>query len=892
MVIRPILCRRFIGREAELAYVHERRREAGSRRGGFVLIAGEAGVGKSRLLAEFAASLAKTRWRVGIGRCLEFAQSPYGPILEALARFDPAAAELSSAVSKREQFEHLAAAFERAAARGAIVIAIEDLHWADAASMQFLAYLAGRVARSRILVVASLRPDHVGAEHPGHAALGRIVSAPCCGMVDLRPLGGAHLRAFIDEALGDVQLSETTRRAVARTSDGNPFFVEELLKNAVEHGDDARNAAQLPLSVRAALLERVRPLSDDDRTVLAYAAVIGRRFDLDLLARTLARRAEELVPALLRARGTQLIVEDAPGRFRFRHALTHQAMYGAFLGSQLQDLHRAIALALERSSPDDASLELLAYHWWAAGDAERTARYNEAAADAAARVHAHEDAIVLYERALHAAPARSAARGHIGNKLAALHAVLSSHADAVDAYIAAARVFTAAGDARAAASSLVNAALERHAVGAVDLEPLERFLATTAADEYVARAVAHLGIAQVSLYGYRPAAAEAHLSAVDERARREAVDVELRYRLVAAFAAMIAGDAGAYHDRHAAWLHAARATGDMRAIADALNNGALFFTMLGRFGDAERNLDAARQLARSGKNTLLEAGALAVRAYLSVLRGDLHAARDAVDAVRAMSTDHRVMLAHAAAWGALAGAYLDDDALVAHWFDGMRAEMTPMWKPLYGAAYAELLVRRGRAGEARALLHEAVRLGERPRGIVFTLLAAARYADDADVEHARAALAGAGDAPAEVVESHALALFDAYVHQRRGRAAEAARSAASAVPGLRRLGVRLLEAAALELAGDRDAALALYRACGALHEVRRLEPAAARAGPLTAREREVAALVARGLSNANIARELGIAPKTVERHLGAAYQKLGYSSRARLAARFAPPHEA
>ena len=175
--------------------------------------------------------------------------------------------------------------------------------------------------------------------------------------------------------------------------------------------------------MRATLIERLRPLDERERSVLAHAAVIGRRFQLALLAATLAVPEHAVIPALRRARELQLIEDQGNGEFRFRHALTREAIYGDFLDVEVRPLHRAIGIVLENASIAP-TVESLAYHWWAAGDAERTARYNELAGDAAAHVYAHEDAIAAYERGL--AAAAPAKRAEILQRLADVQIALGS----------------------------------------------------------------------------------------------------------------------------------------------------------------------------------------------------------------------------------------------------------------------------------------------------------------------------------------------------------------------------------------------------------------------------------------------------------------------------------
>jgi DNA-binding CsgD family transcriptional regulator len=288
------------------------------------------------------------------------------------------------------------------------------------------------------------------------------------------------------------------------------------------------------------------------------------------------------------------------------------------------------------------------------------------------------------------------------------------------------------------------------------------------------------------------------------------------------------------------------------------------------------------------------AHAMSAFAYLSI--GDLEGARRAVDAVRALPTDSGVAIAHAASWGTLAGLHLDDDALIEHWYDRLAATISPFGAVIYAAGYAEIMHRRGRTEDAQALLHRAIDFGDAPRGLFMTLLAIARIGAPSDFAKARALLAHAADAPLEVPERPALALFDALVEQRNLRFENVAKPARAAAEGFRRLGYPLLEAAALELTGERAAAFTIYRRLGALADVRRLERSgegadkakpdatAARSGGLSSREGEIATLVARGRSNLEIAHELAISHKTVEKHLGSIYQKLGFSSRAQLAA--------
>ncbi len=909
MIVRPVLCRPFVGRRDELAYLRERRRDAGSSRGGLVLIAGEAGVGKSRLIAEFCRALAYSRWRIAHGPCTEFARRPYGPILDLLSRLDPGGVRLAPAESKRQQLDAIVDRIAALAARTALILVVEDLHWADAATLDLLAHLGPKLQRMRALVLASFRPDDLHPDHPATAGLAKITRASRAGRIDLAPLAGVELRTFIDEALSEFTLPDATRRAIALAGEGNPFFTEELLKSAVERGvrrGENVPRRELPATVKATLLERLRPFDDEERRVVTQAAVIGRTFGVELLATTIGREPLSLLPALRRARDFQLLEELAPMIFRFRHGLTREAIYGDFLGSEVRPLHRAIALALE-GAEGEPPLEGLAYHWWAAGDGPRTLRYNELAGDAAVRVHAHEDAVAFYERALEAHGIEAFVRGAILEKIAERRLALATPEEGYAVMQAAADVFRDAGAFEREAGCRSNAAILAYVIGlSKPSAPLEAMLAHLGDADEPARSRVHLGLAWLdATFGF-PTSAKTHLDRV-ERAALSEPDVALRFHNVAAFVAMLVGDLDTFREEHAEWVDCARRSSSVRALTSARINGAQAFAFFGLHERAQEELDRTLRIAREARMPQTEQGCHAFAAMCHILSGDLARAREDVDAVPP-TTDNHVHAAMAVGWGTLVAAYLGDETMIATWFDGVDLHGAKP-EPEYGAGFAEILVRRGRRDEAAALLERVVPDCEIVRGNVFTLLAVARYGRRGELARAREHLVRAAAGPSETVERPALALFDALVLLRDGDPDAARAPALEAAEGLRRLRIPLLEAAAREAAGDAAGALALFRRCGATSDVRRLsggavpvpEPAAApvpRPAPtpanaqepavaLSVREREIAVLAARGQSNLEIARDLEISHKTVEKHLGSAYQKLGVTSRRELRAHVA-----
>ncbi|GAC1299513.1 MAG: helix-turn-helix transcriptional regulator [Vulcanimicrobiaceae bacterium] len=867
-----------------------------------MLVSGEAGVGKSRLIAEFRDRSAKASARIVLSQCNEFAESPYTPITDILRRIEPATVAWK-AESAPDRFVALVDAFEEAARRKTVIAIIEDAHLADAATLAFLAYLAPRLATIRALFIVTYRPEALHCEHRAHAPIAALSTGAGVGRIALAPFGDSDLRTFMAETLAENDLPDVTLRSISHAAEGNAFFTEELLKNAVEAEREpgaTTRPATLPTSVRAVLIERLAPFEPLERAVLAQAAVIGRFFEIELLASSLDRSPEELLPTLRRARDHQLIEETGPSAFRFRHALTREAIYGSFLQSELAVLHRRIATLLEMQPETERSIEGLAYHWTAAADAERALHYNELAGDAARRLFAYDDAVTAYARAiavLSAATDAGPLHARLLEKIAECQISMGSDTAALDTYARAAAMHHRSGELVKEAECLVRVATLRFRAGdPAATRALESFLARiSAADDRSATTRAHVGLAHIAALRFNASCAEEHLTHVD--ARDLAGDGETRYAFTAtqAMIAYMHGNSIAFAIGLEAWLAAARASTNPRQLAMVHNHGGLYWSILGAQEKALAHIDSALGIARQRNDRMSEASAYAAAGSRLVLMGDIIGVRDAVEALRALRTESALITAHACAWGTLAGIHLGDERLIATCFDRYDGAFPAFGASIYAAGFAEILVARGRSSEARDVLHRAIDYGERPRGIALTLLAVARFGDLADFPRARDHLVRAADAPTDVVERHAIDLFDAYVARRAGDRREASSHARRAAEAFRSLGFPLLEAAALEVAGEVATAVAVYRKLAAHGDLARLGrsvtpgPAATR-GPddrLSVRERQVAELVALGRSNLEIARALAISGKTVEKHLGSIYAKLGLSSRVQLATQIA-----
>src|SRR5450631_188852 len=254
-----------------------------------------------------------------------------------------------------------------------------------------------------MLLVATYRANELGPEHPHFVDFGALGRSRAVASVQLTPLGAQEARDLIDATLRTApgNVGAELRRQVAHIAEGNPIFTEELLKSVVDRQQLQQPDRSLPTTVHAAILEHMRPLTEADRAVLTQAAVIGRGFEANLLAHTLETGVAAVLPVLQRARALQIVEEtDAPTAFRFRHALTREAIYDRLLSAQRRPLHRRIALALETQAAWNASPDALAYHWWAAGDRAKALEYGERGGDGAQALRGYAESIECYERVL------------------------------------------------------------------------------------------------------------------------------------------------------------------------------------------------------------------------------------------------------------------------------------------------------------------------------------------------------------------------------------------------------------------------------------------------------------------------------------------------------------
>ncbi|HEX5503827.1 MAG TPA: AAA family ATPase, partial [Thermomicrobiales bacterium] len=450
------------GRDRELGVLRARLAATLVGRGSLVLIGGEAGIGKTALGEAALAEAIGQGALVLVGRCYDLSETPpYGPWVEAFARalggdgppppdFTGSAATSQAALVAAAR-DYLAAL----AARRPLVLLLDDLHWADPASLDLLRVLARGLAAMPLLLLATYRSDELTRRHPLYALLPTLVREARAERLDLRPLDAVGLRALA-AARYALSPADSARLAdyLGERSEGNPFFAGELLRALAEDGALRRAAggwalgdlagAGVPALLRQVIDARVDRLGEESRALLAVAAVIGQAVPFDLWRAVAGAGEDALAAAAERALEARLLL-DVAGEPRFAHALVREALYAGTLAPRRRALHRRAGEALAAGPAPDP--DAVAHHFRQAGDA-RAAEWLVRAGERAQAAYAYLTAAERYEAALALLEARGADAGARGWLLLRL-AVTRRYADmrrAVGHAEAAARLAAAAGD--------------------------------------------------------------------------------------------------------------------------------------------------------------------------------------------------------------------------------------------------------------------------------------------------------------------------------------------------------------------------------------------------------------------------------------------------------------
>jgi DNA-binding CsgD family transcriptional regulator len=1000
---RPVVCPVLIGRAPHLEGLERYLRQVVENRGQTLLVAGEAGVGKSRFVAEARERAAQHGMAVLEGHCFESHQSlPYGPLIDLLRaaapRERPAGSSMEQLVEaigpgalelvrilpeltplvpgrtpapapehseqeKHRLFRALADGVCRlAAARPALVI-VEDAHWSDDASLDFLGDLARQIATLPILLLVTYRDDEVS------AALSKLLAG-----LDRQRLAAELRLARLDRAeVGEMLqaicgLEHSVRPAVLDAmfsmTDGNPFFLEEVLRSLVAAGDIDVSAPdgpynlrpigrlRVPRSVRDAVERRAAQLSDAGRHILSLAAVAGQRFDVELLKALTGADESGLLQSIKELLAAGLVVEESADRFAFRHALTREAVRAGLLARERKALHRAIAEAIERvHGPSPAALEAhvadLAYHFYEAEVWDRVLPYAPRAGERAQALYAPRAAVEHFTRALEAGRRLDAEPpSNLLRACGQAYETLGDFEAARAAFEAALEQARAAGDRCTEWQALVDlgaawmgrsyerggeyyrSALElARQIGERDPRPVARTLNCVgnwhtnleqpaqavhhhrealalfrAVDDRrgIAETLDHLGMA--SYLGGDLIEAREHF----EQAVALLRELDHRHGLASALATLAIASGGGHfgdlmvlpttepggprRDAEAA-LEIARDIGWRAGEAYALNCVANTCLATGAYTRATEAARGALRLAEEleHREWIVHAECTLGTLYLDLLA--LSEARTQYDRAIAAApkTASLYWMRFSSALAALACVEQGDRARAESLLEGLvdltRSAQTWAERVVW-YAHARLALTRGDPATALRLADELIAsepnaTPDRPmRRLVYlrgeALAALGRMAEAEEVLLAARRSAAEQDARPLLWRIEA-GLGRVYAEQGRRPEAEAAFAAARTV--VDELAAGVPEAALREGL--------LKRATDLLPRPRPLTPrqAAKQAfGGLTARECDVAALVGRGKSNREIADALVLGERTVQTHVSHILGKLGFTSRAQIAA--------
>lgn len=959
MVRDPAAAPRFVGRTAELQALTRLLTKACGGHGGVAVVAGDAGVGKSRFCREIKTAAAAAQMRVIEGRCSPSESTiPFAPFIDAL-RFRLAKGEGAAAAEVLEPilghvaplfqdlarpehagrpadptatpFDRILGVLHRLTSHGAVLFIVEDMHWADATSRDLIHFLARRISALPLVLLLTYRTDEIPAGQPLHRMVAAVTREPEVVRLQLERLSDAEVADLLTQLLAAPPSPEFAT-AVADRTEGNPLFVEELVRvlfEALPASAPDYTAAHLaqvhpPVTVQDMVQDRLAPLSDDAREALLVAAVVGRTFSFDLLRTVLEWPEERLLTAVERLVAHRFLTElgGAGEEFAFRHSLVQEVMYTSAIGRRRRVWHRRVATVLEQHHVL-ATLPhaTLAHHYYLGGDSAKARAHLLLSGDEAARLCAWQDAEAKYEQALSMAEQQQAdpvTQAMILERLAEV-AWWQNRVEALEQYAREALAICRAIGDRARAATLLRrlANLDAHQRGDLTKATARLNEALTLAEGTAEPAVVLNDLARVQLAQRRWPEAAASF----ERALALALDrgdcAEEAFALVNLGRIAIAGgavatgvqrlelarallaedempieraaeiyhagirvlDAAREHARAQQWVDAGLQFAGARKLpgdyAIYRAYGASIQRRAGDWGSAlQQSTAAVAELRNMGRAELREA--LRIHADLHRVRGDLNAARIAYEEAIALGDVDaeigKALLLMADHRWERAIKVLNEQLAAAH---PQNRLFRMRVLPILIEAHAHM----GNGDAAEAALHELEAL----TGQSDYRAGAAATAYGRALVHAARREAG----PAEVAARVAVTAWRQLdLPYEAGRASlllarltndeHCARDAARTFAALQ---------ARLDLAQTES----LLRQLGVRARARRAAPMLpAPLDRLTAREAEVLAELARGRTNKQIAKVLAMSPKTVGNHVASIFAKLGCTTRTE-AARLSGP---
>lgn len=470
-----------VGRSGEFAQLQQQWQLAEQGRAHLVLLSGEPGVGKTRLAAELIQAVQSRGAPALRGGCYEYeATTPYLPFVEALrdwvhntsaeqlreilgdtaaeiAKLAPeietklGALSASPPLSLNEErlrlFDHVARVLRNIAAPRGLVLFLDDLHWADQGTIHLLHYLLRHLRGDRVLLLGAYRQVELDRAHPLAAALIDWNREHLATRIFLSRLSRADTGALVAALFGQESISDEFVQSLFRETEGNPFFIEEVVKALIEQGQIYRENNQwqrrqiaelaIPQSVKEAIGRRLSRLTENCLDALRTAAALGKIFPFVELRAVVATNEDQLLDALDEANAAQLVRADANDAFAFTHDKIREVLYEELNPIRRRRLHQRIGEGLEKLYPaPNGHISDLAYHFTQSGDLGKSLDYSVRAAQNAERVFAHDDALKFYQQAREAADTlqRADALMHIDEQIGDVYRVRGDITPAVVQY--------------------------------------------------------------------------------------------------------------------------------------------------------------------------------------------------------------------------------------------------------------------------------------------------------------------------------------------------------------------------------------------------------------------------------------------------------------------------
>ncbi|MGH2621815.1 MAG: serine/threonine-protein kinase PknK [Anaerolineales bacterium] len=486
-VIDRIARGRFIGREQEFNEARELWGKAAGGQGQTLLISGEPGIGKTRLMRELSTHVEVTGGRALVGTCYAEGGAPYAPFAQIVRRTLgkggqnghplpefvladllslapdlkpyypelPPNPPLEPQAEQQRLFENVVAYCSTLSEESPLMLVLDDAHWADSGSLSMLRHLARRTRRNRVLLMATYREVELNESRPFHEVMLDLNRERLATRLKLARLTREETQALLT-AIFEEEITPDFLDAIYRETEGNPFFIEEVCKTLVEEGKlyfengrwhrPSMDELEIPQSVRVAIQSRITTMPEQFQETLRLAAILGREFDYDTLAKASEVNEDTLIEALEAATHAQLI-EEVSGKggvtFSFLHALIPATLEESVHTLRRRKLHRQAAAAIESLRPEDH--EALAYHYGEAGDEAKALGYYTQAGERALAAYANQEAEGHFRAALNLVTT-DAQRAPLLAKLGLAQATQARFEEAIETWKSAIGMFTTLGE--------------------------------------------------------------------------------------------------------------------------------------------------------------------------------------------------------------------------------------------------------------------------------------------------------------------------------------------------------------------------------------------------------------------------------------------------------------